>query len=84
MVTAENAAVRSVSTAAVHRRQIRHRAAAFRFALSVPDPISSHITHSIPGVAASSATAETPARRQTRTSAAAALSLAQSDPRLKT
>ncbi|RWV95549.1 hypothetical protein GW17_00041813, partial [Ensete ventricosum] len=73
MLIAENLAVRSASTATAHRRQIRLSVAAFRLARSVPAPISSQITNSIPGMAASSATTPDSDSRHTATRAAAAL-----------
>lgn len=74
----------SSSNPAAHLRSILNNDAAFLLHLSVPVPINSHITLSIPGIAASAATVSDPPFLQILTSVAAALSLALSDPLLNT
>ncbi|RDX97306.1 hypothetical protein CR513_19924, partial [Mucuna pruriens] len=84
VVVVENPSDSPPSSPAAHRRRILNSVAAFRRPLTLPTAMSSQITLSTPGIAASSATISDPPFRHIVTSVAAALSLALSDPSLNT
>ncbi|BAT97598.1 hypothetical protein VIGAN_09109300 [Vigna angularis var. angularis] len=84
MVVVDIPSLSPPSSPAAHRRKILNSVAAFRRPLTLPTAMSSQIILSTPGTAASSPTTSDPPFRHMVTSVAAALSLALSDPSLRT